>query len=159
MVKADVQSTRIWSVTLQSPDQAIRRNLEAPNIGVAAVARLRVALDRDYHGSAYLSASVAGNDLGAMFASGTQRGLSLGTDSLELIFDSRVIAGRDTVEVVVRQPVPDPALRVVVVGDARGRGRDASVFGSGDVWFAGIPVSTTGSMVNALPMIWLDGVY
>jgi hypothetical protein len=161
MSKADKFGSRMWSITLQSPEQVLHREVEAPNIGGSGEARLRVALDRDYHGHAYLTATVADTDLGAMFATGTQRGLSLSTDSLELIFDSRLIAGRETIAVVVRQPVPDPALRIVVVGDARWglRTRDAVRFGSSEGLFAGVPVSTTGAMVRALPMIWLDGVY
>ena len=161
MSKADPLGTRMWSITLQGPDQAVRREVEAPNIGGSSTARLRVALDRDYHGEAYLAATVVGVDLGRMFASGTQRGLSLGTDSLELIFDSQLITGRETVEIVLRQPVPDPLLRIVVVGDARGglRTRDAVAFGVGGAWFVGVPLSKSGLMVHALPMIWLDGVY
>lgn len=161
ILKADPLGTRMWSIALQGPEQAIRREVETPKIGGASTARLRVSLDRDYHGDAYLSATVAGTHLGAMFAAGTQRGLSLGTDSLELIFDSQLITGHETVEVIVRQPVPDPSLRIVVVGDSRGgpRTRGAMLFGSGDKWFAGVPTAKTGAMVLALPMIWLDGVY
>lgn len=161
MLKAEPLGTRMWSITLQHPDQVIRREVEAPKIGGSSTARLRVALDRDYHGEAHLAATVAGVDLGRMFASGTQRGLSLGTDSLELIFESRLITGRETVEVVLRQPVPDPMLRIVVVGDARGglRTRDAMAFGTGGAWFAGVPLARSGAMVLALPLVWLDGVY
>lgn len=159
--KADLRSPRLWSITLQGPDQAIKRTLSRPNIGDSPVVRIRVGLAHDYHGTAFLEATVAGMSLGRMHAEGTQRGLTLGTDSLELIFDAHRIADPESIEVVLRQPVLDPSLRIVVVGWARGtvHGRAEVAFGDGLRWLPGVPLAMTGEMVRGLPMVWLDGVY
>ena len=161
ITKSAMRSEKIWSITLQNPSQALRRIVPRPNIGLAATARIRVALEDDYHGFSFLVATVNGIEFGRMFPEGTQRGLSLGHDSLELIFDSSALDGLDIVEIDIRQPVPDPALRMVVVGQARGAklGENSAFFGDGFQWLRGVPVARTGMIVSGLPQIWLDGVY
>ena len=159
--KGAIRSEKIWSITLQNPAQVVRRVVPHPNIGSATTVRIRVALDGDYHGFSFLVATVNGIDFGRMFPEGTQRGLSLGHDSLELIFDSSALDGLDFVEIDLRQPVPDPALRIVVVGQSRGAelGENSAFFGDGFRWLRGVPVARTGMIVSGLPQIWLDGVY
>ena len=159
--KSDAISDQIWSITLQNPSQVVRRVVPRPNIGLAATVRIRVSLEGDYHGPSFLTATVRGDDFGRMFPAGAQRGLSLGHDSLELIFDSSALDGLDFVEIDLRQPVPDPALRIVVVGQSRGAelGKNSAFFGDGFQWLRGVPVARTGMIVSGLPQIWLDGVY
>jgi len=159
--KGAIRSEKIWSITLQNPAQVVRRVVPHPNIGSATTVRIRVALDGDYHGFSFLVATVNGIDFGRMFPEGTQRGLSLGHDSLELIFDSSALDGLDFVDIHLRQPVPDPALRMVVVGRSRGAelGENSAFFGDGFQWLRGVPVARTGMIVSGLPQIWLDGVY
>ena len=159
--KSGVSSDKIWSITLQNPSQVIRRVVPYPNIGSATAVRIRVALDGDYHGSSFLMATVNGGDFGRMFPEGTQRGLSLGHDSLELIFDASALDELDFVEVDLRQAIPDPALRIVVVGQARGAilGESSAFFGDGFRWLRGVPVAKNGMIASGLPQIWLDGVY
>ena len=159
--KSDAISDQIWSITLQNPSQVVRRVVPRPNIGLATTVRIRVSLDGDYHGPSFLTATVHGDDFGRMFPAGAQRGLSLGHDSLELIFDSSALDGLEYVEIDLRQPVPDPALRMVVVGQSRGAelGENSAFFGDGFRWLRGVPVARTGMIVSGLPQIWLDGVY
>jgi len=161
ITKSAMRSEQIWSITLQNPSQVVRRVVPRPNIGLAATVRIRVSLEVDYHGPSFLTATVRGDDLGRMFPAGAQRGLSLGHDSLELIFDSSALDGLDFVEIDLRQPVPDPALRIVVVGQSRGveLGKNSAFFGDGFQWLRGVPVARTGMIVSGLPQIWLDGVY
>jgi len=159
--KSAMRSEKIWSITLQNPSQALRRIVPRPNIGLAATARIRVALEDDYHGPSYFTARVNGVDFGRMFPEGTQRGLSLGHGNLELIFDASAIYGLDFVEINLRQPIPDPTLRVMVIGQARGAelGENSAFFDDGFQWLRGVPVARTGMIVWGLPQIWLDGVY
>ena len=159
--KSDAISEQIWSITLQNPSQVVRRVVPRPNIGLATTVRIRVSLEVDYHGPSFLTATVRGDDFGRMFPAGAQRGLSLGHDSLELMFDSSALDGLDFVEIDLRQPVPDPALRIVVVGQSRGAelGESSAFFGDGFRWLPGVPVARTGMIVSGLPQIWLDGVY
>ncbi|MCG3770754.1 MAG: hypothetical protein JW384_01932 [Nitrosomonadaceae bacterium] len=159
--KSDAISEQIWSITLQNPSQVVRRVVPRPNIGLATTVRIRVSLEGDYHGPSFLTATVRGDDFGRMFPAGAQRGLSLGHDSLELIFGSSALDGLDFVEIDLRQPVPDPALRIVVVGQSRGAelGENSAFFGDGFQWLRGVPVARTGMIVSGLPQIWLDGVY
>ena len=161
ITKSAMRSEQIWSITLQNPSQVLRRVVPYPTIGAATTVRIRVALEDDYHGSSFLMATVMGIEFGRMFPEGTQRGLSLGHDSLELIFDSSALDGLDFVEIDLRQPVPDPALRMVVVGQSRGAelGENSAFFGDGFQWLPGVPVARTGMIVSGLPQIWLDGVY
>ena len=161
ITKSAMRSEQIWSVTLQNPSQVIRRVVPRPNIGLATTVRIRVSLEGDYHGPSFLTATVHGDDFGRMFPAGAQRGLSLGHDSLELIFDSSALDGLEYVEIDLRQPVPDPALRMVVVGQSRGAelGENSAFFGDGFQWLPGVPVARTGMIVSGLPQIWLDGVY
>lgn len=161
IAKGAIRSDKIWSITLQKPSQVVRRVVTRPTIGSATTVRIRVALEGDYQGRSFFVASVNGVDFGRMFPEGTQRGLSLGHDSLELIFDASRIDGWDFVEIELRQPVPDPALRIMVIGQARGTvlGENAAFFGDGFQWLRGVPVANTGVMVSGLPVVWLDGVY
>lgn len=161
ITKSAMRSEKIWSITLQNPSQVLRRVVPRPNIGSTTAVRIRVALEDDYQGTSFFMATVMGIEFGRMFPEGTQRGLSLGHDSLELIFDSSAIAGLDFVEIDLRQPVPDPGLRMVVIGQSRGTvsGQNAAFFGDGFRWLPGVPVAKTGMIVSGLPQIWLDGVY
>jgi len=161
ITKSAIRSDQIWSITLQNPSQVVRRVVPRPKIGSATAVRIRVSLESDYHGPSFLTATVRGDDFGRMFPAGAQRGLSLGHDSLELIFDSSALDGLDFVEIDLRQPVPDPALRIVVVGQSRGAelGENSAFFGDGFRWLRGVPVARTGMIVSGLPQIWLDGVY
>ena len=161
ITKSAIRSDQIWSISLQNPSQVVRRVVPRPNIGSATTVRIRVSLESDYHGPSFLTASVHGDDFGRMFPAGAQRGLSLGHDSLELIFDSSALDGLDFVEIDIRQPIPDSALRMVVVGQARGAelGENSAFFGDGFRWLRGVPVARTGMIVSGLPQIWLDGVY
>ena len=161
ITKGAMRSEQIWSITLQNPSQVVRRVVPRPNIGLATTVRIRVSLEGDYHGPSFLTATVHGDDFGRMFPAGAQRGLSLGHDSLELVFDSSALDGLEFVEIDLRQPVPDPALRIVVVGQSRGAelGENSAFFGDGFQWLRGVPVARTGMIVSGLPQIWLDGVY
>lgn len=161
IMKSAIRSEKVWSITLQNPSQVLRRVVPHPNIGSAKAVRVRVALEDDYRGPSFLTATVHGDDFGTMFPEGTQRGLSLGHDSLELIFDASALDGLDFVEIDLRQPIPDAALRVVVIGEVRGAvlGENSAFFGDGFRWLRGVPVATTGMIASGLPQVWLDGVY
>ena len=93
ITKSAIRSDQIWSITLQNPSQVVRRVVPRPKIGSATAVRIRVSLESDYHGPSFLTATVHGDDFGRMFPAGAQRGLSVGHDSLVLIFDSSALDG------------------------------------------------------------------
>lgn len=159
LTRGDIRSEQLWSITLQTPEHAIRRILPLP--GEAPIYRVRVALDRDYRGMSYVTASLAGIDLGRLHPEGTQRGLTRTDNMLEIIFDPAIINSRNAIEVVIRQPIPDANLRIMVIGAVRGlvHGENSVEFGVKSQWLRGMPFASTGELVSGLPLVWLDGVY
>ena len=161
LTRGNFRSEQLWSITLQTPEHAIRRTLPLPVAEEKPIFRVRVALDRDYHGMSYFTASLSGIDLGRLFAEGTQRRLSRIDNMLELIFDAAIINNQTSVDVVIHQPIPDANLRIMVIGMTRGvvYGEKSIEFGFKSQWFHGVPFAGTGQLVSGLPLVWLDGVY
>ncbi len=155
-------SPMLRTIALQYPDQGIRSLLPLPpNPGDRL--RVRVTLDRPYHGPARLIASVSGVSIGRMFPMGTTRrepGFELSFEEVEAAFSLSAVGASAPMEVVLRQSEPDPKLRVVVWGSDLGTvyGRDTAWLGSGTDWVRGIPLARTGIPADGVPVVWLQNV-
>ena len=160
ITRGDAASPMLWSITLQSPDQGIRRLLPLPG-HPREMMRLRVVLGQPYHGASFLTASINSADVGQLVPMGSNSphgSFSVDYAQLEVVFNKKAITMSIPMEVVVRQPMTDPKLRIAVWGSHAGTvfTRDAAWFGTGSSWVRGTPNALTGKMVDGVPIMWLS---
>ena len=160
ITRGDAASPMLWSITLQSPDQGIRRLVPGPSPASDRL-RLRVMLSAPYGGASYLVAHVNGIDVGRLVPVGSdapEARTEAAHSDLEVKFRARETGFANPTEVVLRQPVPDPGLRVAVWGATAGAtfGGEAAWFGTGSTWTRGTPSALTGLPTRGVPVIWMQ---
>ena len=159
-VRARVDSPVLWSMTLQHPDQAIRRYIRLPYNWQeeSKEYRLLVRLQDPYKGPARLLVEVNGVSLGSLHptTSGGDDDATLG-----LPIPSEVLARQRVTEIILRQDRPDRKLRIVTYREWAGAtlGADAAWFYDGATWHRGVVHALSGRVVPGLPHIWLDRVF
>ena len=158
-VRARVDSPVLWSMTLQHPDQAIRRYIHLPNGWQEAGTkyRLLVRVQDSYQGPARLLAQINGVPLGSLHP--TISGGD-GDGTLGRPVPSAVLARQPVAEIILRQDIRDRKLRIVIYREWAGSsmGADASWFYDGASWHRGVVHALSGRIVPGLPHIWLDPV-
>ena len=156
-VRARLDSPVLWSMTLQHPDQAIRRYIRLPDNWQeeSRKYRLLVRLQDPYKGPARLLAEVNGVPLGSLHPT-----ISGGDDdaTFGLPIPSEVLARQRVTEIILRQDRPDRKLRIVIYREWAGAtlGADASWFYDGATWHQGVVHALSGRIVPGWPHIWLD---
>ena len=161
IMHADERSTNLWSITLASPDHALRRILPYPR---NTPSRLRVAvkLATPYQGPSWLSAVVNGRQYDRFMPAGTIRTFRYPDIDLyvhEILISATQLPPTEPVEVVVTQVTPDPSLRIAVWGSlsATSYTSNSAWFRFGTEWVRGAPRSSTGAIADAFPIIWIEG--
>ncbi len=156
-VRSRMDSPVLWSMTLQHPDQAIRRYIRLPDDWPqeGAEYRLLVRLQDRYEGPARLLVEVNGVFLGPLHPT-TSGGDSVGT--LGLPIPSAILARQRVMEIILRQDRPDRNLRIVIYREWAGAtlGANASWFYDGVTWHRGVVHALSGRIVPGLPHIWLE---
>ncbi len=160
IVHADVRSTHLWSITLASPGHALKRILPYPR-NTPSRLRLAVKLATPYQGSSWLSAVVNGRQYNRLLPAGTIRTFrypDIDPYVHEALIPASELPPTEPVEVVVTQVTPDPSLRIAVWGSlsATSYTSNSAWFRFGTEWVRGTPRSSTGAMVDAFPIIWIE---
>jgi hypothetical protein len=161
IMHVDERSTNLWSMTLVSPDYALKRVLPYP-LNSPSRLRLAVKLATPYQGSSWLSAVVNGRPYNRLLPAGTIRTFRYPDVDLyvhETLISAVELPPTEPVEVVITQARPDPSLRIAVWGslDATKYTGDSAWFRFGTEWVRGTPRSSTGAVVDAFPIIWIEG--
>ena len=158
-VRARIDSPVLWSMTLQHPDQAIKRYIRLPDgwQEEGAEYRVLVRMQDQYNGPARLLAEVNGVHLGALYPS---RRFDFDDAKLGVSVPRDVLAQRRIAEIILRQDTPDRKLRVVTYREWAGAtmGADAAWFYDGATWHRGVVHALSGRIVPGLPHIWLERI-
>ena len=159
ITRQSAPSSMLQSITLQSPDQGIRLLLPLPRDHGNEIL-VRTMLDRPYDGPSRLAVWVNGNAIGTMFPAGTihrKPGFAVSLEEIEVPFKVDTVGVSNPMEIILRQPVPDPALRIAVWGSHLGttQGANTAWFANGTHWVRGIPSPRTGGPSEAVPIVWL----
>lgn len=159
ITRQSVPQSMLQSITLQSPDQGIRLLLPLPRDPGNEII-IRTMLDRPYDGPSRLAVWVNGTAIGDMFPAGTihrKSALAVSLEELEVPFKVDIVGVANPMEIILRQPVPDPALRIAVWGSHLGttQGANTAWFATGTDWVRGIPSARTGGPSKAVPIVWL----
>ena len=153
-VRARIDSPVLWSMTLQHPDQAIKRYLRLPDgwQEEGAEYRVIVRMQDQYNGPARLLAEVNGVHLGALHP--------FDDANLRVSVPREVLAQRRIVEIILWQDIPDPKLRIVTYREWAGAtlGADAAWFYDGATWHRGVVHALSGRIVPGLPHIGLERI-
>jgi len=159
ITRGSLPSSMLQSITLQSPDQAIRLLLPLPR-DPAEEMMVRTSLDRPYGGNSRLNVSVNGIFVGEMLPVGTvhrKTGFAISLEEIEVPFQTKIVGISNPMEIILRQSIPDPALRITIWGSHLGStfGSEAAWFANGSNWVRGIPSSRTGEISYGIPIVWL----
>jgi len=152
-------SSMLQSITLQTPDQGIRLLLPLPrDYGNEII--VRTMLTRPYDGPSRIAVWVNGTAIGTMSPAGTiqhKPGSAMSLEEIEVPFKVDTVGVSNPMEIILRQPVPDPALRIAVWSSHLGtaQGANTAWFANGSHWARGIPSSRTGGPSEAVPIVWL----
>ncbi len=156
--RGDQASTRLWGISLPTPDVVIRRVVPVPDAGQSGRLRLRVNLAAEYRGAAYIVATVNGTGIGPLLKEGESEGRSTVDGCREAFFDGVILGGTRTATVDLHQPVPDPDLRVAVFGTSRGASaKDGAAWtGTALGLTRGVSHPSDGRVRPGAPIVWLE---
>jgi len=162
ITRGSLPSSMLQSIALQSPDQAIRLLLPLPR-DPAEEMMVRTSLDRPYRGNSRLNVSVNGIFVGEMLPVGTvhrKPGVAISLEEIEVPFQTKIVGISKPMDIVLRQSIPDPALRITLWSSHLGStyGSEAAWFANGSNWVRGIPSSRTGETSNGIPIVWLVNI-
>ena len=157
---SSVNSEKLWSVPLPSPQHSLRRILPYPKY-TSLFFRVNVRINSGFVDDSHLYFSINGGEPSPFTYAGFISSFKFPEPYYyiqEGRFLSETISFGKPIEVTIWQGLPDPLLRVVVWGDSSGATylRESSWFGFEDRWFVGVPSARTGQPVDGFPMIWID---